>query len=305
MLPFFIYYSMFGFQRVGDFIWQAADARARGFLLGATAGRTTLNGEGLQHQDGHSNLIAISNPAVIAWDPAFAYELSYIIEDGIQKMWGEDKDLIYYISVYNENHPMPAVPEITTCGLSAKEACLKGLYKFQEAPADKPITVRLIGTGSIMQQVLGAIDLLAEYGVGCEIWSATNIGELHREAYKAERYARLHPLEPPPGFWVKDCLGDFDGVTVLSSDNISQYGQLLDKYVGGDFVILGTDGFGRSDTREKLRRFFEIDSESVAVAALSQLARQGKVAPQVAADAIEKFGIKHDRPDICMDGHWP
>jgi len=305
MLPFFIYYSMFGFQRVGDFIWQAADARSRGFLLGATAGRTTLNGEGLQHQDGHSNLIAISNPAVIAWDPAFAYEVSYIIEDGIQKMFGEDKDLIYYISLYNENHPMPAVPEVTTCGLSTKEACLKGLYKFQEAPADKKITVRLIGSGSIMQQVLGAIDLLSEYGVGCEIWSATNIGELHREAYKAERYARLHPMEPSPGFWVKDCLGDFDGVTVMSTDNISQYGQLIDKYVGGDFVILGTDGFGRSDTREQLRRFFEIDSESVAVAALSALARQNKVSAQTAADAIEKFGIKYERPDICMDGHWP
>lgn len=305
MLPFFIYYSMFGFQRVGDFIWQGADARARGFLLGATAGRTTLNGEGLQHQDGHSLLIAISNPAVIGWDPAFAYELSFIIEDGIRKMWGQDKDLIYYISVYNENHPMPALPEVTTCGLSVKEACLKGLYKFQEAPADKPLTIRLIGSGSIMQQVLGAVDLLAEYGVGCEIWSATNIGELHREAYKAERYARLHPQEPAPSFFVKDCLGDYDGVTVLCSDNISQYPQLIEKYVGGDFVILATDGFGRSDTREALRRFFEIDKESVVVAALSALSRQGKVSPDVASGAIEKFGIKYERPDITMDGHWP
>lgn len=301
MLPFFIYYSMFGFQRVGDFIWQGADARARGFLLGATAGRTTLNGEGLQHQDGHSLLMALSNPAVIGWDPAFNYELAYIIEDGIDKMFGQDKDLIYYISLYNENHPMPAVPDVKTLGLGAKEACLKGLYKFQEAPTDKAFTVRLIGTGSIMQQVLGAVDLLAEYGVGCEIWSATNIGELHREAYKAERLARLKPLEPPPSFWVKDCLGDFDGVTVFSSDNISQYVQLIEKYVGGDFVILGTDGFGRSDTREALRRFFEIDKESVAAGALTALARQGKIDPSVAQGAIDKFGLKLERPDICMD----
>jgi len=301
MLPFFISYSMFGFQRVGAFIWQGADARARGFLLGATAGRTTLNGEGLQHQDGHSLLIAMTNPAVIGWDPFAAYELAYIIEDGITKMWGQDKDLIYYISLYNENHPMPPVPEHKTCGLSTKEACLKGLYKFQEAPTDKKLTVRLIGTGSIMQQVLGAVDLLAEHGVGCEIWSATNIGELHREAIKAERQARLKPLEPAPSFWVKDCLGDYDGVTVISTDNISQYVQLIEKYVGGDYVTLGTDGFGRSDTREALRRFFEIDKESIAVAALSALARQGKIEASVAQGAIDKWDIKFDRPDICMD----
>lgn len=301
MLPFFIYYSMFGFQRVGDFIWQGADARAKGFLLGATAGRTTLNGEGLQHQDGHSMLIALTNPAVIAWDPAFAYEVAYIIEEGIQKMWGEDKDLIYYISLYNENHPMPALPEVTTCGLTVKEACLKGLYKFQETPAGKALSVRLVGTGSVMQQVLGAVDLLAEYGVGCEIWSATNIGELHREALQAERYGRLHPLEPIPDFWVKDCLGDYDGVTVFSSDNIQQYPQLIEKYVGGDFVVLGTQGFGRSDTREQLRRFFEIDSENIAVAALTALARQGRVDPAVAQNAIDKYGIKHERTDITMD----
>jgi len=305
ILPFFIYYSMFGFQRVGDFIWQAADARARGFLLGATAGRTTLNGEGLQHQDGHSLLWGMSNPAVIGWDPAFAYELSYVIEDGIQKMWGEDKDLIYYISVYNENFPMPPVPEVKTLGLSAKEACLKGLYKFAEAPAGKKHTVRLIGSGSIMKQVLNAVDLLAEYDVGCEIWSATNIGELNREAQRKERYARLHPMEQPPSFWVKDCLGDFDGVTVFSSDNITQYPQLIEKYIGGSCVILGTDGFGRSDTREKLRRFFEIDQESITVAALSALSRQGKIEPEVAIGAMAKFGITHDRPDITMDDCIP
>eukprot|EP00933_Yihiella_yeosuensis_P032854 TRINITY_DN2650_c1_g1_i1.p1 TRINITY_DN2650_c1_g1~~TRINITY_DN2650_c1_g1_i1.p1 ORF type:complete len:1052 (-),score=250.25 TRINITY_DN2650_c1_g1_i1:212-3367(-) len=298
MMPFFIYYSMFGFQRVGDIIWQAADARARGFLLGATAGRTTLNGEGLQHQDGHSLMFALSNPAVIGWDPAFAYELSYIIEHGIQEMWGKDKDLIYYISVYNENHPMPALPEEP----GTKEGILKGLYRFRPAKEGMANTVRLIGSGSIMQQVLAAADMLEEFGVASEIWSATNYGELHREAVKADRFARLSPEKAAGSCWVKDCLGDYEGVTVAASDNITAYPELISKYVGGDFVVLGTDGFGRSDTREALRRFFEIDKESVTVAALSALSRQGKISSDVAKGAMEKYGLKIERPDITMEG---
>jgi pyruvate dehydrogenase E1 component len=297
MMPFFIYYSMFGFQRVGDFIWQGADARAKGFILGATAGRTTLNGEGLQHQDGHSLLLALSNPAVIGWDPAFGYEVAYIIEHGIKEMWGEDKDLIYYISLYNEDHPMPEIP---ACNPNFKEGLLKGLYKFQDAEAGNANVVRLIGSGSIMQQVLGAADILAEYDVACEIWSATNYGELHREALLAERHARLHPGEPWPSCWAKDCLGDWDGVTVAASDNVKTVPQLIESCVGGDYVVLGTDGFGRSDTRIALRRFFEVDKESVAAAALSALARQGKISADVAAGAIEKFGLNAERVDITL-----
>jgi pyruvate dehydrogenase E1 component len=298
MMPFFIYYSMFGFQRVGDLIWQAADARAKGFLLGATAGRTTLNGEGLQHQDGHSLLMALTNPAVIGWDPSFAYEVSYIIEHGIQEMWGLDKDLIYYISLYNENHAMPPVPEDP----KYKEGLLKGLYKFSEAAPGKSHTVRLIGSGSIMQMVLGAVDLLAEYDVACEIWSATNYGELYREMLKADRYARLHPAEPKPTCWAKEMLGDFDGVTVASSDNVIAYPKLIEPCVGGTFEVLGTDGFGRSDTRVALRRFFEIDKECIAVTALTALSRQGKVSPDVAAEAIQKFGlVTGDRLDITLE----
>jgi len=296
-MPFFIYYSMFGFQRVGDIIWQAADARARGFLLGATAGRTTLNGEGLQHQDGHSLLIGTTNPAVIGWDPAFAYEVSYIIEHGIQEMWGKDKDLIYYISLYNENHPMPEIP----ADPKFKEHLLKGLYKFRPAKEGMAHTVRLIGSGSIMQQVLKASEKLEEFGVATEIWSATNYGELHREAVRAERIARLSPHEVKPSCHVADCLGDWDGVTVIASDNVTAYPQLIEKYVGGELVILGTDGFGRSDTRTALRRFFEVDSESVTVAALSALSRQKKISPDVATGAMEKYGLKIERPDICMD----
>jgi pyruvate dehydrogenase E1 component len=298
MMPFFIYYSMFGFQRVGDLIWQAADARAKGFLLGATAGRTTLNGEGLQHQDGHSLLMALTNPAVIGWDPSFAYEVSYIIEHGIQEMWGLDKDLIYYISLYNENHAMPPVPEDP----KYKEGLLKGLYKFSEAAPGKSHTVRLIGSGSIMQMVLGAVDLLAEYDVACEIWSATNYGELYREMLKADRYARLHPAEPKPTCWAKEMLGDFDGVTVASSDNVIAYPKLIEPCVGGTFEVLGTDGFGRSDTRVALRRFFEIDKECIAVTALTALSRQGKVSPDVAAEAIQKFGlVTGERLDITLE----
>jgi pyruvate dehydrogenase E1 component len=295
MLPFFIYYSMFGFQRVGDFIWQGADARARGFLLGATAGRTTLNGEGLQHQDGHSLLIALSNPAVVAWDPSFAYEVSYIIEHGIQQMWGEDKDVIYYISLYNENHSMPAIPEDS----SFKEGLLKGLYKFRSAPTGKANVVRLIGSGSIMQQVLGAVELLeADHNVACEVWSATNFGELHREALSADRHTRLHPKEKAASCWVKDCLGNYDGVTVAASDNMIAVPRLIERYVGGEYITLGTDGFGRSDTREQLRRFFEVDKESVVVAALSGLARQGKIKPEVVDQAMKKYSIATERYDI-------
>lgn len=297
MMPFFIYYSMFGFQRVGDMIWQGADARARGFLLGATAGRTTLNGEGLQHQDGHSLLIAVSNPAVVAWDPAFAYEMAYIIEDGIQKMWGEDRDVIYYLSLYNENFPMPAIPAPTNPDF--KEGLLKGLYKFEPATANKKNVVRLLGSGSIMLQVMEAKELLAEYDVDCEIWSATNYGCLYRDAVKAERRTRLFPKEPVAESWIGKCLGDYDGVTIACSDNIIAVPGLLKGHVGGDYVILGTDGFGRSDTRPALRRFFEIDKESVVVAALSALSRQGKISADVAEEAMNKYSIGHDRPDIC------
>lgn len=302
MLPFFIYYSMFGFQRVGDIIWQGADARARGFLLGATAGRTTLNGEGLQHQDGHSLLMALTNPAVVGWDPSFAYEVCYIIQHGIQQMWGEDKDVIHYISLYNENHPNPAVPE----GSDWKEGLIKGLYKFRPAKGGKEHTVRLIGSGSIMQQVLQAADILAEeYGVDSEIWSATSFTELHREALELDRYARLSPTEAKPSCWAKQCLGDFTGVTVAATDNMACLPKLIQEHVGGEYVVLGTDGFGRSDTREALRRFFEVDKESITVATLSALSRQGKLPPSKAVEAMQKYGIKIEKPDVTLDWTTP
>eukprot|EP00427_Karlodinium_veneficum_P028371 CAMPEP_0169198908 /NCGR_PEP_ID=MMETSP1016-20121227/9064_1 /TAXON_ID=342587 /ORGANISM="Karlodinium micrum, Strain CCMP2283" /LENGTH=1047 /DNA_ID=CAMNT_0009275677 /DNA_START=8 /DNA_END=3151 /DNA_ORIENTATION=- len=292
-LPFMIYYSMFGFQRVGDSIWQAADMRARGFLIGATYGRTTLNGEGLQHQDGHSLMIALTCPAVKGWDPAFGYEMGTILEHGVKEMWGQDKDVIYYITAYNENYPMPNKPE------GCDEGILKGLYKFQDAKPGMANTVRLVSSGAIMKQALDAVDMLAEYGVGAEIWSATSFGELHREAVECDRLARLGGEVKTP--WVSECLGDGTVMTVAVSDNMVAYPKLIHDWVGGDYIVLGADGFGRSDTRENLRRFHEIDREHVVVAALQGLAKIGKVQPSVPAEAIKKYGIKVERSDITMD----
>lgn len=292
-LPFFVYYSMFGFQRVGDSIWQAADMRARGFLMGGTAGRTTLNGEGLQHQDGHSLLIALTCPAVKGWDPAFAYELAAIVKHGITEMWGQDKDVIYYICIYNENYAQPPKPSTP----NLEEGIVKGLYKFREAEVGLQHTVRLVGSGAIMKEVLGAVELLNEFGVAAEIWSATSYGELHREAIECERLARLQPDQAAPVPWVAQCLGD-GTVTVAASDNMAAYPKLVERHVGGEFVVLGTDGFGRSDTRAALRRFFEVDAASIAVAALSGLARAGKVPASVAVGARDKLGLKVERPDI-------
>lgn len=294
-LPFFVYYSMFGFQRVGDSIWQAADMRARGFLMGATAGRTTLNGEGLQHQDGHSLMIALTCPAVKGWDPAFAFELCSILKNGINEMWGQDKDVIYYLSIYNDNYVQPPKPDVP----DLEENIAKGLYKFREAQPGMKHTVRLIGSGAIMKEVLLAVKLLEEYGVASEIWSATSYSELQREALHCERLARLQPELGQPVPWVARCLGDGE-VTVAASDNMAAYPRLVERHVGGQFIVLGTEGFGRSDTRQKLRRFFEVDAQHIAVAALSGLSRAGKIPASETTEAIKRFGITVERPDITM-----
>jgi pyruvate dehydrogenase E1 component len=291
-LPFMIYYSMFGFQRVGDSIWQAADMRARGFLIGATYGRTTLNGEGLQHQDGHSLLIALTCPAVKGWDPAFGFEMAAIVEHGVKEMWGEDKDVIYYVTAYNENYVQPAKPE------GCDEGILKGLYKLYDAKPGMKNTVRLIGSGAIMKQALDAVDMLAEFGVAAEVWSATSYGELQRDAIACDREKRLGGEAKKP--WVSECLGDGE-VTIAVSDNMVAYPKLIHDWVGGEYIVLGADGFGRSGTREALRRFHEIDSANVVVAALRGLARAGKVSSSVPAEAIKKYDLKVERQDITMD----
>ena len=291
-IPFYTFYSMFGFQRVADLIWSAADQRARGFLMGATSGRTTLNGEGLQHQDGHSLLMAHTNPAVRAWDPAFAYELATIIKFGIKEMVEDDKDVIHYIAVYNENYPMPAKPK------SVDEGIIKGLYMLRGAPkGDGPI-VRLIGSGPIMIQVLDAVEKLEEFGVRSEIWSATSYGELRRDGLEVDRWNRLNPDKEPKQTWTQTQLGNSKTPIIAVSDNMAAVPDMVRKWMPDNFEVLGTDGFGRSDTREALRRFFEVDGAAVALAALSSLVRKGDIEASVYQKAVKKFGVSSERTDI-------
>ena len=291
-IPFYIFYSMFGFQRVADLIWSAADSRARGFLIGATSGRTTLNGEGLQHQDGHSLLMAHSNPAVRAYDPAFAFELSTIIKQGIVDMCENDSDVIYYLAVYNENYPMPAKPK------DCEEGILKGLYKLRDAPAGDGPMVRLIGSGPIMLQVLDAVEKLETFGVRSEIWSATSYGELRREGMDVSRWNRLHPGESMKTSWVEQQFSDNKAPIVAVSDNVAAVPEMIREWVHAPYTVLGTDGFGRSDTRPALRRFFEIDGEAVALAALSSLVREGRLEASVYNEAMTSFGVSSERNDI-------
>ena len=291
-IPFYIFYSMFGFQRVADLIWSAADSRARGFLIGATSGRTTLNGEGLQHQDGHSLLMAHSNPAVRAYDPAFAFELSTIIKQGIVDMCENDSDVIYYLAVYNENYPMPAKPK------DCEEGILKGLYKLRAAPDGDGPVVRLIGSGPIMLQVLDAVEKLETFGVRSEIWSATSYGELRREGMDVSRWNRLHPGESMKTSWVEQQFGDDKAPIVAVSDNVAAVPEMIREWVHAPYTVLGTDGFGRSDTRPALRRFFEIDGEAVALAALSSLVREGRLEASVYNEAMTSFGVSTERTDI-------
>jgi len=291
-IPFYTFYSMFGFQRVADLIWSAADQRARGFLMGATSGRTTLNGEGLQHQDGHSLLMAHTNPSVRAWDPAFAYELATIIQHGIKEMFEQDIDVMYYIAVYNENYPMPAKPK------NVDEGIIRGLYKLRGAPkGDGPI-VRLLGSGPIMLQVLDAVEKLEEFGIRSEIWSATSYGELRRDGLECERWNRLNPSEPEKQSWVQEMLGVSKDPIIAVSDNMAAVPDMIRQWMPDDYTVLGTDGFGRSDTREALRRFFEIDGESITLAALSRLVRKNIIDSKVYDKAVKKFKVSPERHDI-------
>ena len=288
-LPFYVFYSMFGFQRVNDQIWAAADARARGFLMGATAGRTTLNGEGLQHQDGHSLLHASTVPSCRAWDPAYAYELATIIEHGIDEMWAKDKDIFHYIMLYNQNEQQPPKPK----GIDAD--LMRGAYLISEAADGDGPVIRLLGSGPILSHVREAAELLLEYGVRSEVWSVPSYGELRRAGLAAERATRLDPQNPQSAF-VSDCFGD-DVTTVAASDYIAAVPEMIQRWVGGRFVVLGTDGYGRSDTRESLRRFFEIDTASIVVASLSALEQDGSLDAGTTKKVAKKLDISSDRHD--------
>ncbi|MGH9266826.1 MAG: transketolase-like TK C-terminal-containing protein, partial [Acidimicrobiales bacterium] len=270
MIPFFIFYSMFGFQRVGDLIWAFGDSRGRGFLLGATAGRTTLQGEGLQHDDGHSPVLASTVPNCRVYDPAFAYELAVIIEDGVSRMYGEKpEDCFYYITLYNETYSMPAIPE------GAKDGILRGLYRYLPAP-DAAHRARILASGTAMLAAVEAQQLLAEHhDVGAEVWSATSYKALREDALAAERWNRLHPTEAPRVPYVREALGSNGGPVVAVTDYMKAVPDQIARWVPGLFIPLGTDGFGFSDTRSALRRHFEIDAPHVAVAVLHGLATQG------------------------------
>ncbi|HCR18777.1 MAG TPA: pyruvate dehydrogenase (acetyl-transferring), homodimeric type [Candidatus Latescibacteria bacterium] len=297
-IPFFIYYSMFGFQRIGDLIWAAADMRCKGFLLGGTAGRTTLSGEGLQHEDGHSHVLASTIPNMLAYDPAFAYEIAVIVQDGIRRMYENQEDIFYYLTLGNEPYPMPALPE------GSEEGILKGIYKVSVGAAlDSRLKVQLFGSGSILIEALRAQEILAEqFAVSADVWSVTSYKELRREALEVDRWNRLHPAAPPKKAYIASVLEGSEGPIVAASDYMKILPDMIRPWTGNPFVSLGTDGFGRSDTREALRRHFEVDAESIALAALHALSSQGKLAKEEAEKAIGSLGIDPEKADPVSCG---
>jgi pyruvate dehydrogenase E1 component len=296
MIPFYIYYSMFGFQRIGDLIWAAGDMKARGFLLGATAGRTTLNGEGLQHGDGHSHVLASTIPTLRTFDPAFAYEVAVIIADGIRRMFVENEHAFYYLTLYNENYVMPPMPE------GAERGILNGLYKFRRGSKRK-LKAHIFGSGPILREALKAQDLLeGKYQVSTDVWSATSYKLLRNEALQVGRWNMLHPAAPPRKSYLEEVLARERGAFVAVSDYMKIVPDQIAPWVPGGLVSLGTDGFGRSDTRQALRRFFEIDAETIVVAVLHRLSQLGQVGPDVAGQAIRDLGVDPEKtsPEIVI-----
>jgi pyruvate dehydrogenase E1 component len=291
MVPFYIFYSMFGFQRVGDFAWAAGDMQARGFLIGGTAGRTTLAGEGLQHQDGHSQLVATTIPNCVAYDPAYAYELAVVVRDGLRRMYAEQENIFYYVTCMNENYVHPAMPE------GAEEGILRGAYLLRPGGKGKA-RVNLLGSGTILREVLAAAELLeGEFGVPADVFSVTSFSELRREALDVERWNLLHPDTEPRTPWVRHCLAGRRGPFVAATDYVRNVPDQIRQWVPGRYHVLGTDGFGRSDSRAALRDFFEVDRRYVALAALKALADDGQIDLATVRSAIERFGLDPDRPN--------
>jgi pyruvate dehydrogenase E1 component len=287
-IPLYIFYSMFGFQRVGDLIWAASDMRTRGFLLGATAGRTTLEGEGLQHQDGHSHLLASAVPTIAAYDPAFMFELAVILQDGFKRMYQDQEELSYYITLYNEPYTMPAMPPNAEAGIR------EGLYRFKSAPKRAKYRAHLLASGPLINEALKAQQLLLErYGVAADVWSVTSYKTLRLRALEAERWNMLHPEEPPRLSYLQRTVREFDGPCVAVSDYVRLVSEQIAPWVPG-LLALGTDGFGRSDTRQALRRFFETDAEHLVVAALYALHRQGKLEASKVRQAVQELDVRTD-----------
>ena len=295
LVPFYLYYSMFGFQRIGDLAWAAGDSRARGFLIGATSGRTTLNGEGLQHEDGHSHVISGTVPNCVSYDPTYSYELAVIVQDGLRRMYGEQEDVYYYLTVMNENYPHPAMP------VGCEEGVRRGIYRFQAAKKGKGPEVQLIGSGAILREVEAAVPLLAEVGVRAAVWSATSFTELRREGLEVERWNALHPEQKPRTAWVTEQLAGSKGPIVAASDYMKVHADQIRAFLpaGRAYRVLGTDGFGRSDSRAQLRRHFEVDAAHVAYAALLSLRESGDVSVQQLLEARERWGIDPDQPSAA------
>jgi pyruvate dehydrogenase E1 component len=290
-IPFFIYYSMFGFQRIGDLIWAAGDSRTRGFMLGGTSGRTTLAGEGLQHQDGHTHLFAMAYPTCIAYDPAFAYEIAVIIEDGIRRMYVDQESIFYYLTVMNEQYAMPVLPE------GSHDGILKGMYRFRASSTpNAPLRAQLLGSGAILPEVIKAQELLeSKYNVGADVWSVTSYSELYRDGHACERWNMLHPGATPRVPYVTTCLKDAPGVLIAASDYVKALPDSIDRWLPRPMTPLGTDGFGRSESRASLREFFEVDYRYVIVATLAALARDGKVEAAVVEQAIKAHNVNSEK----------
>ena len=292
MIPFYIYYSMFGFQRIGDLAWAAGDMQARGFLLGATAGRTTLAGEGLQHQDGHSHIMASTIPNCVAYDPTYAYELAVIIQNGMQRMFVDHENVFYYITVMNENYQQPDLPA------GAEEGILKGMYLLQDSKKKSKKHVQLLGCGTILREVIKAASMLKEdFDVTSDIWSVTSFNELRRDGLAVERHNRMHPDKPAKQSYVSKMLADCKGPVIAATDYMRLFADQIRPYIDAPYVTLGTDGYGRSDTRERLRHFFEVDAKYIVLATLSTLAENGDVPKSAVIDAMKRYGIDRDKLD--------
>jgi pyruvate dehydrogenase E1 component len=290
-VPFFFFYSMFGFQRIGDLIWAAGDSRARGFLVGGTAGRTTLAGEGLQHQDGHSHVLALGNPSVRAYDPAYAYEIGVIVREGLRRMLTEEEDVVYYLTVMNEFYPMPAMPE------GVEEGILKGIYKFRASENRRAkIKAHLLAAGTIVNEAVAAQALLEEeFGVAADVWSATSFKNLYWDALTAERRNLRHPQQEPQPSYLQQQLSAEKGVFVAATDYLKALPAIVAKWIPGETVLLGTDGYGRSDTRSALRDFFEVDARHIAFAALVALAREKRLTLSVVEKAAKRLDIDPEK----------
>ncbi|HEX6435628.1 MAG TPA: pyruvate dehydrogenase (acetyl-transferring), homodimeric type, partial [Candidatus Binatia bacterium] len=290
MIPFYFYYSMFGFQRIGDLIWAAADSKSKGFLLGATAGRTTLNGEGLQHQDGHSHLLASTVPTLLTYDAAFAYEIAVIIRDGLKRMYADGEEYFYYLTLYNESYPMPGMPE------GVEDGIVRGLYRFKAAPKGKAHKAHLFGSGPLLREALRAQEILAEqFDVSADVWSATSYKLLRGDALRTKRWNMLHPTAAPKKSYLESLLQNEEGVFIAVSDYLKMVPDQIAPWVPGGLTTLGTDGFGRSDTRSNLRRFFEVDAELTTVATLYALYQKGLLPAQSVEAALKKLEIDPEK----------